>query len=271
MAGNPTLPPPRSEYPKCYVVGPLIIDELKRKYLRVVCKRCPKETAVERVVPYNANFIRRGGSLCPSCARKGLRRTHGMHGTYTYAIWSALKHRVKRGYWSMPKHWRTFVGFFRDMGVCPPDKFTLGRIDNEKPYSKKNCRYEDWFEQNNNKSSNRHVIVNGDKLTIAQAARVLKVDAKKLWFHTIVMKRSLDVALKAIRSGKRLLSHRPLKGRPAIKYKGKLLTLAEATRQAGVRRCQMDYWRRKGYSFQSALSMIKKYGHRDHRDKRRHN
>jgi hypothetical protein len=66
--------------------------------------------------------------------------------------------------------WRTdFAAFLADMGEVQPG-MTLGRIDNDRGYSKENCRWETMKEQHNNKSSNRILSVNGQSMTLCQWA-----------------------------------------------------------------------------------------------------
>ena len=49
--------------------------------------------------------------------------------------------------------WRNFKGFIEDMGETP-DGLTLDRIDNDKGYSKDNCRWATYAEQNQNRRYN---------------------------------------------------------------------------------------------------------------------
>ncbi len=43
-----------------------------------------------------------------------------------------------------------FANFIRDMGDKPGREYTLDRIDNDKGYSKDNCKWSTWSEQNRN-------------------------------------------------------------------------------------------------------------------------
>lgn len=85
---------------------------------------------------------------------------HGMLGTPTYRSWQAMKHRCKTGKRSFElkyrelgfsEDWEFFINFFRDMGERP-EGTTLDRIDNSKGYSKENCRWATWSQQNSNKT-----------------------------------------------------------------------------------------------------------------------
>lgn len=76
----------------------------------------------------------------------------------TYYSWQSMKIRCKRpkcnGYKyyggkgiKVCKRWELFQNFLEDMGVRPEGK-TLGRISNNKNYSKSNCKWETSQEQN---------------------------------------------------------------------------------------------------------------------------
>lgn len=97
------------------------------------------------------------------------RETHGMHGTETYTSWQSMKKRCYnkndlnysnyggRGV-SVCKEWKiSFVNFLSDMGVRPKGT-SIDRIDNDKGYSKGNCKWSNRLVQNYNRrirSSNK--------------------------------------------------------------------------------------------------------------------
>jgi hypothetical protein len=82
-------------------------------------------------------------------------------------------HYGGRGITVDPK-WDTFMGFLEDMGKAP-DELTLDRIDNDKGYSKENCRWVTMAVQANNKRNNRYLTSNGETLSLSQWARKLGV------------------------------------------------------------------------------------------------
>lgn len=78
-----------------------------------------------------------------------MKRTHGMSKAAIYGVWEAMHQRCNnkndknyhhyggRGI-SICEEWKTFEGFFHEMG-WPPEGMTLERIDVNAGYSKSNC------------------------------------------------------------------------------------------------------------------------------------
>ncbi|OQW62719.1 MAG: hypothetical protein BVN29_18330 [Nitrospira sp. ST-bin5] len=180
------LPDPQDDYPNCRVVGEMIVVG-SHKYLPVICKQCPKESAQVRIVAYSRAFIEAGGTLCKSCAGVPKGFKHGMSETRTYARWESMWHRVRHDEYYIKNKigvedpdWETFEGFYADMKNIPDDKESIDRIDNNRGYGKVlledgtrvlNCRWSDRIEQNNNTSANVFIKVDGERMTVAQAAR----------------------------------------------------------------------------------------------------
>lgn len=92
--------------------------------------------------------------------------------TATYDAWSHMCQRCKN-----PKNkeydnyggrkiqicrrWENFVNFLEDMGNRPTTKHSLDRIDNNRGYNKKNCRWATKKEQAYNRRDNRLETYNG--------------------------------------------------------------------------------------------------------------
>ena len=77
------------------------------------------------------------------------------------------------------ERWQVFENFLEDMGPQPTPAHTVGRIDNNGPYSPENCRWEDPVQQANNKRTN--IVIQGQ--TLAQHARDLGVTPETIAYR----------------------------------------------------------------------------------------
>lgn len=70
--------------------------------------------------------------------------------------------------------WRyDFDRFLKDMGPRPSDEHTIERRDNDKGYSPGNCRWATRTENTNNRSVTRMVVIDGKRMPLADACRML--------------------------------------------------------------------------------------------------
>lgn len=96
--------------------------------------------------------------------------THGKSGTKEYEAWAGAKARTgcptnkryvhygERGIKMCDRWFNSFEKFLADMGKCPPNKRSLGRIDNDGDYCPENCRWETHTQQMNNTRRNRNPV-----------------------------------------------------------------------------------------------------------------
>jgi hypothetical protein len=110
-------------------------------------------------------------------------RTHGGTRTTTYNSWRSMWQRctdTKHKSYPLYKdktpvdRWKSFDCFFEDMGERPHGT-SIERIDNSKPYSPDNCKWATKTEQQQNRSSNIYVEIDGEKFCLKEACRIKNV------------------------------------------------------------------------------------------------
>jgi len=109
--------------------------------------------------------------------------THGgwTYHRQTYKVWQSMiercennKHKSFASYGgrgiSVCNEWKSFPAFFADMGDAPPNK-SIDRKDNDKGYSKENCRWATPTEQAQNRRTTIYVIFEGEKMSLSHACK----------------------------------------------------------------------------------------------------
>jgi hypothetical protein len=127
-----------------------------------------------------------------------------------------------------------FEHFFADLGARP-EGLSIDRIDNDAGYdcgkcedchargvTKTNCKWASSKAQARNKSSNRYIEVNGERLILADWAR-------KLGVH----RRTLDARLSAGWSDERTVLTPPAPRSRLVEANGKSMTIAEWAKKIG--------------------------------------
>ena len=179
-----------------WIIGGLVRDEKRKRYgYMVKCFSCGKERFLRSWIVENKKPV-----VCLSCAcalrSRGNtnRSTHRASKTTEYNTWSSMKarcynikapaykHYGARGIkisscWLGPNGFETFL---KDMGPKPSKKHSIDRIDNNRGYSKENCRWATALLQCNNTRKNRKWYFGGEELTTAQLARKLNINVGTL-------------------------------------------------------------------------------------------
>ena len=156
------------------------VDGRKTNMGRYQCD-CGQVTSINR---YNVNA---GKQISCGCALKASRTSHGMCGTTTYQRWEDMKSRCRptskradryfdRGIGYTPE-WEKFEGFYADMGDCP-EGLELDRIDNDKGYSKENCRWVD-------RSMNMRNRTDTNKRGVGKIQNTHYVKARGRWMASV--------------------------------------------------------------------------------------
>ncbi len=116
-----------------------------------------------------------------------------MTNTPTYQSWEGMKWRCLnpkakcyhnyggRGI-GICKKWLKFEGFYEDMGEKPAG-LSLDRIDNERGYSKSNCRWATRIQQNRNMRTVQFVTFKGERRPITEWAEMLGFQINTLKFR----------------------------------------------------------------------------------------
>jgi hypothetical protein len=121
------------------------------------------------------------------------------------------------------ERWHTFESFLEDMGPQPTPKHTVGRLDNDGPYSPENCRWEDSVEQANNKRTN--VRISGK--TLAQHAKELGVTAEAIRYRLDHNLNPLSIRKLRKKNCHRTVLRKTLDGSETVRY----ASLAQASGQ----------------------------------------
>ena len=123
--------------------------------------------------------------------RREIVTKHWKSYTAAYSRWTNMKDRCRnkrnirfhryggRGI-GICKKWESFDNFYYDMGD-PPCGMTLDRIDNNKGYSKENCRWATYKEQQRNMHNSIFLEFNGIKKHMYEWADQLKIKRGTLY------------------------------------------------------------------------------------------
>lgn len=134
--------------------------------------------------------------------------------TVEYRVWSRMKERCLnkkhsgfksyggRGINICSEWINSFDNFIRDMGNRPPG-LQLDRIDNNKEYSKENCKWSTPKQNCRNRRTNCIISVRGEKHTVTDAAEKFNVRRERIYDrirHGVIGDRLIETRL-PVRTG----------------------------------------------------------------------
>lgn len=173
----------------------------------------------------SANLMRGISNSCGCIVRENVHsRKHNGCGTPTYEIWKSMWGRCSnprnkgfpqyggRGITVDPA-WRDYSVFIRDMGEKPEGRWSLDRIDNNKGYSRANCRWATDTQQGRNKSTNTRYMFAGEELTWSEWADRGAVSQQLLRSRVVVWGWDFATALNTPPWGRRTGRQRKAEGR----------------------------------------------------------
>lgn len=140
------------------------------------------------------------------------------------------------------ERWKDFAAFLEDMGERPPGT-TIDRIENAGNYEPGNCRWATMEEQQNNRSSNVLLTVNGETRTIAEWSRLSGIPFQTIYSRVFTWGWEAARAVQEIPRRRRLT------------YNGETHSLAEWARKCGLPRSTLsNRINTYGWSIERALT-----------------
>ena len=172
-------------------------DYIRKDGKKDTCYKCLCDCGNEKII--RARYLTCGNSKSCGCYRSEYERnrmtTHGMTNTRIFKIWDGMINRC-RNKRENTKHWNGkginvcdewqgnngFINFYNwSMANGYEDSLTIDRKDGDKDYCPENCRWVDYYTQNNNSSQNRFICYKGQKKTIGELAREYGLKYKTLY------------------------------------------------------------------------------------------
>lgn len=121
-----------------------------------------------------------------SLRMKNLNKTHGQTKTKLWKTWKGIVERTTKAYSShffrygakgigIYGDWLKFEAFAEYIGDPPSPSHTIDRIDNSKGYFPGNIRWATMKDQASNRSTNVHVMIDGEVMILSDAAKKLGI------------------------------------------------------------------------------------------------
>ena len=167
---------------------------------------CECSCGSENVVIVPTTSLRKEITRSCGCLRKETtidrNNTHGLTNTPEYGVWCRIKNRCynekEKSYHdyggrgiTMCDEWKeSFEAFYRDMGPRPSPEHSIDRRDNNKGYSKENCRWATLVEQANNRRDNLYFDFDGDRKTLTEWCREFGLNYNRIRY--LILKKGIS-------------------------------------------------------------------------------
>lgn len=247
----------------------------KRWRARWICRcDCGKEIEVD------GSSLKQGNTRSCGCLKaevsRTVRKTHGKSRTALYRIWACMIGRCERAtdakyqsYGARGIHvcerWHDFQLFLDDVSKLPhfgEKGFSLDRVNNNGDYAPDNVRWATLKEQARNKRNNHWLVIDGVRMTLAQAVEQYGVNSVTILSRLKAGCRDLDLVRPANSSPK----NNNRKCRYFVEYEGQMVPLSEAAKIAHVSYASMLERFKKGYTGEKLYRKSwyeKKYGRKE--------
>ncbi len=144
------------------------------------------------------DYLKQGTKSC-GCEKGGF--SHRLSRHISYNTWVKImdrcynKNSSRFNYYGargikVSKSWHNVKNFIKDMGEKPGKAYSIDRIDNNKGYSKENCKWSTPLEQSINKRNNILFDHKGEIKTLKQISRDTGISYTTLWCR---LKRGVDI------------------------------------------------------------------------------
>lgn len=141
-----------------------------------------------KIINIRAVALRKGNQISCGCIGK-----HYMTKSKEFITWQNMRKRCNKSYTTgfenyggrgikVSEDWNNFINFYNDMGKCP-NGYSLDRIDNNKGYSKENCRWTSRSVQNKNKRNVSIIDYNGQKMDLKDLSKMVGMSYNTLFFR----------------------------------------------------------------------------------------
>jgi hypothetical protein len=148
----------------------------------------------------------------------------------------------------MAPRWRnSFAAFLQDMGPCPPG-MSIYRIDNNRNYTPKNCRWATPIQQSHNSRRVRLLTLDGVTLPLAEWARVVRLSQATIW-NRLKLGWNIRDALCPTRRPRPAPA-----GTMTLEFRGGTLSIAAWAQRLGLSQALIRNRLKKGWPVEMVLS-----------------